>query len=106
MNRVTRVFARSNFQTAAIRHVRRGGGHHQEWNQPSGRLFGEKPLAPGQKRVKEDWETVYYWGMFGGLTFGAIAYYYKPDTSITTWATKEAEQRLRERGVSLEYPSN
>ncbi|KIK32021.1 hypothetical protein CY34DRAFT_19356 [Suillus luteus UH-Slu-Lm8-n1] len=29
-----------------------------QFNQPSGWLFGEKPPAPGQKRVKEEWENI------------------------------------------------
>lgn len=35
----------------------------------------------GQKRVKEDWENIYYWGMGGGMAIAAVLLYYKPDTS-------------------------
>jgi len=70
-----------------------------QFNEPSGYLFGEKvrldeslasrnrsnllyvkPLPPGQKRVKEDWENVWYFGMFGTMVFAAVLLYYKPDT--------------------------
>ncbi|CAG8718042.1 2666_t:CDS:2, partial [Acaulospora morrowiae] len=80
-------------------------GHHEpEWNEPSGYLFGEKPLPPGQKRVKEDWENIWYFGMGGCLLLGIVIAIYKPDTSIQSWALKEAEKRLKERNVSLDYP--
>jgi len=70
-----------------------------QFNEPSGYLFGEKvrsdeifcwknqfnlpyfkPLPPGQKRIKEDWENIWYWGMFGSMAFAAVILYYKPDT--------------------------
>lgn len=39
-----------------------------------------QPLPKGQKREKEDWENIWYWGMGGGLLFMTIGYLYKPDT--------------------------
>jgi hypothetical protein len=39
-----------------------------------------KPPPPGQKRVKEDWENIWYIGMFGTMAFAAVMLYYKPDT--------------------------
>ncbi|CAG8435334.1 5555_t:CDS:2 [Diversispora eburnea] len=50
--------------------------HAPEWNEPS---------------VKEEWENVWVYGM-GGCFF------------VQTWATKEAEKRLKDRGISLDYP--
>lgn len=38
-------------------------------------------METGQKRVKEDWENIYYWGMGGGMALAAVLLYYKPDTS-------------------------
>lgn len=38
-------------------------------------------MTLGQKRVKEDWENIYYWGMGGGMALAAVLLYYKPDTS-------------------------
>lgn len=35
---------------------------------------------PGEKRVKGDWEDIYYWGMGGGMALGAVLIYFKPDT--------------------------
>lgn len=61
---------------------------------PNGVLFGETPLAPGQKRKWEDWEAPYYLtGVLATLmlTVGLSA---KPDTRIETWAHKQALERL------------
>ncbi|KAF8843981.1 hypothetical protein PAXINDRAFT_105052 [Paxillus involutus ATCC 200175] len=73
------------------------------YNEPSGWLFGEKPLPPGQKRVKEDWENIWYIGMFGSMATAAVLLYYKPDTSIQTWALKEAKERMEARGEKYKY---
>ncbi|KAG1833878.1 ESSS subunit of NADH:ubiquinone oxidoreductase-domain-containing protein [Suillus variegatus] len=62
-----------------------------QFNEPSGLLFGEKPPAPGQKRVKEEWENIWY------------LLYYKPDTSIQTWALREAKERMEARGEKYKY---
>ncbi|PWN50167.1 hypothetical protein IE53DRAFT_107784 [Violaceomyces palustris] len=73
------------------------------YNQPTGHLFGEKPQPKGQKRVKEDWETIWYLGMFGGMVFATVGLMYKPDTSIKTWAMQEAKKRLDESGEEWKY---
>lgn len=39
-----------------------------------------QPPPPGQKRKKEDWENVWYYGMYGGMALAAVLLYYKPDT--------------------------
>ncbi|RUS18375.1 hypothetical protein BC937DRAFT_88835 [Endogone sp. FLAS-F59071] len=114
MSAITRAFARASpLKRISTSNIRRstdhGHGHDNhapQWNEPGGYLFGEKPLAPGEKRVKEGWEDIYYWGMGGGMLFAAIALYYKPDTSVVTWATKEAEKSLKEKGISLDYPKS
>jgi len=74
-----------------------------QYNEPSGWLFGEKPLPPGQKRVKETWENIWYIGMFGTMALAAVLLYYKPDTSIQSWALKEAKARMEARGEEYEY---
>ncbi|KAG0748361.1 hypothetical protein G6F57_005130 [Rhizopus arrhizus] len=89
VSRSTRL-ARPNF-------IRRGGHGPVSYNEPSGYLFNEKV------RVKESWENMYYLGMGGGIFAMGVALYYKPDTSLVTWAKKEAEKSLKEKGVSLEY---
>ncbi|PWN89135.1 hypothetical protein FA10DRAFT_267730 [Acaromyces ingoldii] len=76
-----------------------GGGY----NQPTGHLFGEKPPPPGTKRAKEDWENLWTYGMFGGMAFGGVLLFYKPDTSIQTWAMAEAKKRLEESGEVWQY---
>jgi len=75
----------------------------QSYNEPSGWLFGEKPPPPGQKRVKEDWENIWYIGMFGTMGFAAVMLYYKPDTSIQSWALCEAKERMEARGEKYKY---
>ncbi|KAI8982040.1 hypothetical protein BDF20DRAFT_864668 [Mycotypha africana] len=93
-----RILTRSTrLNTVRTNLIRRGGGHGTPINEPGGYLFNEKT------RVKEDWENIYYWGMGGGFLAMAVALYYKPDTSLITWARKEAEKSLKEKGVSLEY---
>ncbi|GAB1518821.1 hypothetical protein RhiTH_001886 [Rhizoctonia solani] len=62
-----------------------------------------KPPPPGQRRKKEDWEFLWYAGMFGGMIFGGVLLYYKPDTSIQTWALREAKERMEARGEKIEY---
>lgn len=37
-------------------------------------------VAKGQKRQKEDWENMYYFGLFGGMAFAGLVLMYKPDT--------------------------
>ncbi|GAA5970091.1 hypothetical protein JCM3765_006099 [Sporobolomyces pararoseus] len=82
---------------------RRMGSGGAAFNEPTGYLFGEKPPAPGKKRVREDWESIYYWGMFGGMTLGAVLIYYKPDTSIEGWARKQAQEKLEKAGQTPSY---
>ncbi|GAA6036722.1 hypothetical protein JCM8097_003447 [Rhodosporidiobolus ruineniae] len=73
------------------------------YNEPTGRLFGEKAPAPGQKRVKEDWENIYIYGFGGAMLFGGILRYYKPDTSIEGWAREQAKERLASKGETPSY---
>ncbi|TFY70366.1 hypothetical protein EVG20_g2642 [Dentipellis fragilis] len=82
---------------------KRYASHGAHYNEPTGHLFSEKPLPAGQKRVKEDWENAWYIGMYGGMGVAAVLLYYKPDTSIQTWALKEAKERMQARGESVEY---
>ena len=52
-----------------------GGGI--QYDPPTGWLFGRKP---GEKRVKEGWENVFYFGYVGSFVVACIAYAFKPDT--------------------------
>ena len=78
---------------------RRAGGGVQV-DPPSGWLFGVKP---GEKYEKEGWENMFFWGFYGSLGVFAVAYAFKPDTSIQTWALEEARRRLEAEGI-LEDP--
>jgi len=73
--------------------------HEDQYDPPSGWLFGVKP---GEKAEKEGWETVWVWGFFGSLGLAAVAYAFKPDTSIQTWALEEARRRLEVEGILKE----
>ncbi|VDB99700.1 unnamed protein product [Peniophora sp. CBMAI 1063] len=84
---------------------RRYASHGAHYNEPTGNLFGEPPLAPGQKRKWEWWEPLWYFGMYGGMAAAAVGLYFKPDTSIKTWALKEAKARMEARGEATDYAS-
>ncbi|KAF2690430.1 hypothetical protein K458DRAFT_439397 [Lentithecium fluviatile CBS 122367] len=78
-----------------------GGGHEAKYDPPTGWLFGVKP---GEKYEKEGWEGIWYWGFYGSFALATIAYAFKPDTSIQTWALEEARRRLEAEGI-LEDPN-
>ncbi|CAH7671370.1 ESSS subunit of NADH:ubiquinone oxidoreductase-domain-containing protein [Phakopsora pachyrhizi] len=84
------VLAVRNFSSNQLR----SGAGSTRFNEPSGWLFGERPLKEGQKRVREDWEIIWYVGFWGTTLFGIITQVYKPNKSITTWARKEAEENM------------
>lgn len=44
-----------------------------------------------------------YYGFTGAILVAGVAYAYKPDTSIQTWALEEARRRLEKEGI-LEDP--
>ncbi|KAF2129511.1 hypothetical protein P153DRAFT_385716 [Dothidotthia symphoricarpi CBS 119687] len=84
--------ARAFSQSRAMR----SGGHESHYDPPSGWLFGVKP---GEKYEKEGWEGLTYWGLCGTMVLGVVAYAFKPDTSIQTWALEEARRRLEAEGI-------
>eukprot|EP00731_Ephydatia_muelleri_P001150 Em0001g1150a len=61
---------------------------------PNGFLFNEKPLRPGEKRQKEDWENIWVYGMTFNLLLAFAVVVLKPDTSISSWGRKKALERL------------
>ncbi|PBP19818.1 hypothetical protein BUE80_DR009290 [Diplocarpon rosae] len=73
--------------------------HDDHFDPPSGWLFGVKP---GEKAEKEGWEGIWIYGFFGSLGLAAVAYAFKPDTSIQTWALEEARRRLEAEGILKE----
>ncbi|KAK0117534.1 hypothetical protein ONS95_011874 [Cadophora gregata] len=76
--------------------------HEDHYDPPTGWLFGVKP---GEKAEKEGWENVWMYGFFGSLAAGTVAYAFKPDTSIQTWALEEARRRLEVEGILKEPES-
>ncbi|KAI2628152.1 ESSS subunit of NADH:ubiquinone oxidoreductase-domain-containing protein [Xylaria nigripes] len=92
---VTSVAARQ-FTASA----RTSSSHGPQYDPPTGWLFGVKP---GEKYQKEGWETPFFYGFCGSLLLAGVAYAFKPDTSIQTWALEEARRRLEAEGI-LEDP--
>ncbi|KAI8942764.1 hypothetical protein NX059_000808 [Plenodomus lindquistii] len=75
------------------------GGHEHSYDPPTGWLFGVKP---GEQYEKEGWEGIMFWGFGGSFAFAIIAYAFKPDTSIQTWALEEARRRLEAEGILVD----
>ncbi|KAI9750666.1 MAG: hypothetical protein M4579_006362 [Chaenotheca gracillima] len=74
-----------------------GDPHHDDhYDPPSGWLWG---VPPGEKPEKEGWEGIWVYGFFGSLALGVVAYAFKPDSSIQTWALEEARRRLEAEGI-------
>ncbi|KAI1343056.1 ESSS subunit of NADH:ubiquinone oxidoreductase-domain-containing protein [Xylariaceae sp. FL0016] len=81
--------------------ARTSASHGPQYDPPTGWLFGVKP---GEKYQNEGWEKPFFYGFCGSLLLAGVAYGYKPDTSIQTWALEEARRRLEAEGI-LEDPS-
>ncbi|KAJ5532554.1 hypothetical protein N7494_009106 [Penicillium frequentans] len=65
------------------------------------RLAGCSVSSPATK----GWENIWYYGFIGSFLVAGVAYVFKPDTSIQTWALEEARRRLEAEGI-LEEPKN
>jgi len=78
-----------------------GGPHGDHYDPPGGWLWG---IRPGEKYEKEGWEDIFIYGFGGCFLVAGIAYVFKEDTSIQTWALEEARRRLEKEGI-LEDPS-
>ncbi|GMH43644.1 hypothetical protein BSKO_11566 [Bryopsis sp. KO-2023] len=73
------------------------GGSFWADGQQTGRngiLFGETPLAPGQKRKWESWELTWYLTFGGSALFLWIGLQAAPDSRLETWARKQAEKEV------------
>ena len=88
--------AAAPFSTTA----RRAAGDGMEYDPPSGWLWG---VRPGEKYQNEGWEGLFFYGYWGSIIVAMVAYAFKPDTSIQTWALEEARRRLEAEGI-LEDP--
>lgn len=74
--------------------------HGSHYDPPGGWLWG---IRPGEKYEQEGWETLFFFGYFVTFGLAAVAYAFKPDTTIQTWALEEARRRLEKEGI-LEDP--
>lgn len=77
-------------------------GHEHSYDAPGGWLFGVKP---GEQYEKEGWEGLMFWGFGGSIAAAVVAYAFKPDTSIQTWALEEARRRLEAEGILVDPDS-
>ncbi|KAL2888387.1 NADH ubiquinone oxidoreductase 11.6kD subunit [Ceratocystis lukuohia] len=73
-----------------------GGGNGNNFDPPTGWLWGVKP---GEKAEKEGWEGPVYYVFLPSFVVLAIALAFKPDTSLDTWALEEARRRLEKEGI-------
>ncbi|KAI9051312.1 hypothetical protein LZ554_005413 [Drepanopeziza brunnea f. sp. 'monogermtubi'] len=87
------------FSQSAARKGADNAHHEDHYDPPSGWLFG---IKPGEKAEREGWEGVWMYGFFGSLGLATVAYAFKPDTSIQTWALEEARRRLEVEGILKE----
>ncbi|CAI7994840.1 hypothetical protein GBAR_LOCUS1562 [Geodia barretti] len=87
--------------SVAVRHG--GGGPKPVSNvsEPNGFLFNEKPLLPGEKRQKEEWENPFVYGMALNFLLILIIAFFKPDTSMSAWAHEKALQKLEAEAAIL-----
>ncbi|PVH79880.1 hypothetical protein DL98DRAFT_492146 [Cadophora sp. DSE1049] len=104
LNTRTSITAASTIRSFSSTPIPRAADHAHEdhYDPPTGWLFGVKP---GEKAEKEGWETIWMYGFFGSLAAGVVAYAFKPDTSIQTWALEEARRRLEVEGILKEPES-
>lgn len=65
-----------------------------EVNEPGGRLFGEKILAEGERRVAYDWEAPY----LGTLALAGVMLYFglgaRPNTDLNVRISSTIYQRV------------
>jgi len=74
---LTPLAARRTLTSTPARSASDSHASESHYDPPGGWLWG---IPPNEKPKREEWETVWYWGFFGSLILGGIAYAYKPDT--------------------------
>lgn len=50
-----------------------------------------QPPPPGTKRVKEAWEPIWYYGLYGGMAAFAVLLYFKPDRRYVATLTQRSD---------------
>ncbi|KAK9837686.1 hypothetical protein WJX74_002990 [Apatococcus lobatus] len=88
--------------TTALRNIRsRAAGPKESFwadgkHEPTGYLFNETPPPPGQSRKWESWEAPWYLCFGASTVLLAVGLPSRPDTSMVSWAHKQAEKELAE----------
>jgi len=96
LTRITATPVHRSLSSSAPRQASQETAHEDHYDPPGGWLWG---IPPGQQYKKEGWENITYYGFVGGFIVAGIAYAFKPDTSIQTWALEEARRRLETEGI-------
>jgi len=98
MNRLVRSGAGAVRQALRLRGEERfpGGWWTPGTHEPTGHLFGEEPLAPGESRKWEDWEAPFYLTGIATVMILSVGLSARPDTGIQHWARDEAKRRMEE----------
>lgn len=77
-------------------------GHEDDGHSNDDGHYTDDNQEPEARAQKTDWPRIIFkYGYMGGLAAFCYGLYYKPDTSLETWALGEAEKRMRERGVDM-----
>ncbi|KAL5598599.1 hypothetical protein BROUX41_003475 [Berkeleyomyces rouxiae] len=92
----TSISASAARRSFAVSAARAGGGNDNDFDPPTGWLWGVKP---GEKAEKEGWEGPVMYVFLPSFVIFAIALAFKPDTSLDTWALEEARRRLEKEGI-------
>mmetsp|Transcript_18223 Transcript_18223/g.51446 ORF Transcript_18223/g.51446 Transcript_18223/m.51446 type:complete len:106 (-) Transcript_18223:24-341(-) len=73
-----------------------GGGAPEPEHDRDGILFGARDGKPFSPENREEWESIYYWGMGGALVLGFVGFYLRPDYNPHQWAREEITHRQEE----------
>eukprot|EP00695_Tsukubamonas_globosa_P000978 TRINITY_DN191_c0_g1_i1.p1 TRINITY_DN191_c0_g1~~TRINITY_DN191_c0_g1_i1.p1 ORF type:complete len:143 (+),score=56.64 TRINITY_DN191_c0_g1_i1:74-502(+) len=91
---VRKNFARVARPSRAVFARYGSSAHVEEFREPSGWKYGEKPSESGEQPKREAWEMPWYTLMFGGMAVFVVGHMLKPDYSLNTWAKEEAQRRI------------
>lgn len=82
--------------------------HHPQELDEEGQPYNEMTALPFNRhpgiREPPDWiRRIFVVGYMGGLALFCMLVFYRPDTTLETWAWNEAVARMRQRGTDLSW---